>query len=118
MPKPVIDHASLQEVYQGDHELLVEILEVFLEYRESQSEAINAAVLSRDPTEVAKAAHKLKGRLLTIGAAAAAEAARALEQIGHDAAEGHGDLSESGAKLAALHAELARLLPEIENLRA
>jgi HPt (histidine-containing phosphotransfer) domain-containing protein len=117
MAIPIIDHASLKEVYLGDHELLVEILEVFLEYKDSQSQAVDTAVKSRDPIEVAKAAHKFKGALLTIGAAAASDVARALELIGHDAAEGNGDLSESGAKLAQLHAELARLLPEIDKLR-
>lgn len=118
MSAPIIDHVALNEVYLGDRELLLEIIAVFLKHQAEQTSDVDAAVRGGDAAEIARTAHKLKGALITIGASAAAEQARALERLGHEATEGFGDLSAAGETLASLQSEMGRLLPELARMRA
>ncbi len=118
MSLPILDHAKLQEVYLGDRDFLLEVVDVFLIHRDSQVDEIVVAAKTGDPLTIAKAAHKLKGALVTIGAAAAADAARTIEHLGHAAAAGEGDLTDLTAGLTSLHAEMARLSPALDALRA
>lgn len=108
MPPPIIDHVTIEECYFGDRDLLGEVVAVFLGNKDAQLAAIAAAVAARDPDAVERAAHRFKGGLLTIGAAAAAEAARVLEQEGRD-----GVLDGVDAAHQTLRAEIARLLPAL-----
>lgn len=107
---PVIDDQILDECYLGDDELIADVVQVFMEQKDSQVGEVAGAVKARDALAVGRSAHKLKGGLLTIGAAAAGDAALRLEKMGKT-----GDLSGADAALASLHAELDRL---VDALRA
>ena len=99
---PVIDDQILDECYLGDDELIADVVQVFMEQKDTQAGDVALAV--------GRAAHKLKGGLLTIGAAAAGDAALRLEKMGKG-----GDLSGAESALAKLNAELDRL---VDALRA
>ncbi len=107
---PVIDDQILDECYLGDDELIADVVQVFMEQKDIQVGDVAAAVKARDALAVGRAAHKLKGGLLTIGAAAAGDAALRLEKMGKGS-----DLSGAEKALASLHTELDRL---VEALKA
>lgn len=102
--KPIIDDQVLEECYLGDTELIAEIVQVFAQQKDDQVGAVISAVRRGDADAVGKAAHKLKGGLLTIGAAAAGDAALMLEKMGKSRQLG-------GAESAA-----QRLVTEVDRL--
>ena len=110
---PIIDHQTIEDCYFGDMELLAEVVGVFLEQKDIQVRELDEACASGDPRRVSEAAHKLKGGLLTIGAAATAEVARQLESQGRKE-----DLSQVARTQACLHQEMERLLPALSELLA
>ncbi|MEZ4435811.1 MAG: Hpt domain-containing protein [bacterium] len=105
---PVIDDQILEECYLGDDELIADVVQVFIEQKDDQVGGVTAAVKARDPGGISRAAHKLKGGLLTIGAAAASNAALELEKLGKN-----GDLGGADKALAALVREIDRLIVEL-----
>lgn len=105
---PVIDDQILEECYLGDDELIADVVQVFIEQKDDQVGGVTAAVKARDGGALARAAHKLKGGLLTIGAAAASHAALELEKLGKS-----GDLSGADPALASLLREVDRLVIEL-----
>jgi HPt (histidine-containing phosphotransfer) domain-containing protein len=66
----------------GDAELLRELAGVFLSEEPGMRGALEAAVRQRDPAQVKRAAHTLKGSASTFGARAVFDAARRLELMG------------------------------------
>lgn len=108
---PTIDHQIIEECYFGDMELLAEVVGVFLEQKDIQVKELDDACAAADPKRISESAHKLKGGLLTIGAAATAEVARQLESQGRKA-----DLTDLSAAQARLHTEMERLLPALKEL--
>ncbi|MCA9538575.1 MAG: Hpt domain-containing protein [Myxococcales bacterium] len=80
--KPVIDDQILEDCYLGDAELIAEVVQVFVEQADGQLAAVVDAARRRDADAISKTAHKLKGGLLTIGGAAAADLALQIEQMG------------------------------------
>lgn len=107
---PVIDDQILEECYLGDDELIADVAQVFVEQKDDQVSGVVAAVAARDAEQVGRAAHKLKGGLLTIGAAAAADVALKLEKLGKS-----GDLSGADAHVTALRHEIDRLVAEMRS---
>lgn len=104
--KPVIDDQILEECYLGDTELIAEIVQVFAQQKDTQVGAILTAVRQGDANAIGRAAHKLKGGLLTIGGSAAGDAALQLEKMGKSG-------SVAGAEAAA-----KRLVSEVDRLMA
>jgi two-component system sensor histidine kinase/response regulator len=68
----------------GDEELLRELCEIFLEECPKLLQGLRQGIAASDPGAVMRAAHSLKGELGYLGANVAAQASRALEDLGHD----------------------------------
>jgi CheY-like chemotaxis protein len=103
---------NLQEALErvdNDEELLAEIAGLFLTDAPEMLEAVATAVAAGDADAVSRAAHRLKGSILTFGAAEAAAWAQSLEQTGRDF-----DLSGARADLARLTQAVARLRTALE----
>ena len=95
----------------GDHELLAEMAELFLEESPRFISEIRTALEKDDTQTLTYAAHTLKGSVGNFAATEAAEAARQLEQMGRK-----GELAGAGVILAQLEAALGRLQPALEDL--
>lgn len=106
---PVIDDQILEDCYLGDDELIADVVQVFIEQKDDQVGGVALAVRARDADAIARAAHKLKGGLLTIGAAAASNAAQELERLGKS-----GTAEGTDQALAALRVEIDRLIVELK----
>ena len=96
----------------GDHELLAELAEVFSASSTELVSEIRRAMSDGDAEALRRAAHTLKGAASSLSAAAVAEAALRLENIGR---QGH--LAEASGALATLEAEIKRLEPALVELR-
>jgi CheY-like chemotaxis protein/HPt (histidine-containing phosphotransfer) domain-containing protein len=108
---PSFDLEAALEIVQGDRELLIELVQLFLEEKPRQLTDLKQAIVRRDAAGVALHAHSLKGPLNSIGASSAADAAWRLEQMGRS---GQMDGVESGGE--ALERELNRLEPALAAL--
>jgi two-component system, sensor histidine kinase and response regulator len=102
--RPPIDLPALRERVEGDNELLAEMIDLFLNTAPRLLADIETAVTTRDATLLRLTAHALKGALLNMSAAPAAEAALRLEKIGqenqmHMANNACGTLLEEFARL-------------------
>jgi two-component system sensor histidine kinase/response regulator len=88
----------------GDEELLRELCQIFLEESPKLLQKLRQAIIDADPDAVMRAAHSLKGELGYLSAAGASQAARELEDMGHEK-----NLSRASESLAVLERELAGL---------
>jgi two-component system, sensor histidine kinase and response regulator len=68
----------------GDEELLRELCEIFLEECAKLLRGLRQGIAVADPQAVMRSAHSLKGELGYLGAKVAAQASRALEDMGHE----------------------------------
>lgn len=109
----VLDREAVLERVGGDAELLEELVGMYDEDAPKAVADIQNGLAGKDATALERAAHRLKGSLVTLGADAASDAAFSLEKMGRS-----GDLSVAEAALDALQAEMARLRPELEALLA
>lgn len=109
---PIIDDKILEECYLNDEELIADVVQVFMEQKDAQVAEVAAAVKAGDALSVGRAAHKIKGGLLTIGAAAAGDAALRLEKMGKS-----GDLSSANAAFDDLQHEVTRLVGALKARR-
>ncbi len=66
----------------GDHDLLADLAELFLQDSPGIMEAISQAIKCNDSRQLEQAAHKLKGSIGVFGAAKCCEILRNLEEIG------------------------------------
>lgn len=78
----VFDSAAALALVGGKRELVVRLVDLFLEQLDTSIGAIVAAVRARDPEAQKKAAHALKGSAAVIGAKRLRELAAGLEQEG------------------------------------
>jgi HPt (histidine-containing phosphotransfer) domain-containing protein len=95
----------------GDHELLREMAELFLEESPRFVSEMQTALKNNDTQTLTYAAHTLKGSVGNFAAPEAADAARQLEQMGRKR-----ELEGAGVILAQLEAALGRLQPALESL--
>ncbi len=79
-PRPPFDHADALARVDGDRLLLAEIAGIFLTDRDSMLAEIRAALEAGDHVRASRAAHRIKGALLTLSAAPSADASTRLEQ--------------------------------------
>jgi signal transduction histidine kinase/DNA-binding response OmpR family regulator/HPt (histidine-containing phosphotransfer) domain-containing protein len=100
----VFDHESLLARVENDWDLLMEMIELYLDNSPKLLAEINEAMARGDLVTVERVAHALKGALQNIGASRAAQAAASLEESGRD-----GDVAASAESLDRLRAESTRL---------
>ncbi len=97
----------------GDRELLRELLSLFKQKFPNSFEDLQQAMAHGDIAQVAVLSHTLKGVLLNLAAAEAADSASRLEQLAH-----HGDRAALKAAFATLEHDIEALLPEIDRYMA
>src|SRR5689334_6512378 len=88
----------------GDEDLLGELCQIFLAESPKLLQKLREAIAEADPQAVMRAAHSLKGELGYLGAEDAVQAARELEDMGHDK-----NLAHAAELFTVLERELARL---------
>ncbi len=103
-----LDQEQLREVTLDDPDLMREILVALIHDTSRQISLIESAILAGDSPRCKRLAHYSKGACANLGANAAAELLRSIEQ--HAAA---GRFTECEASLAALAAEVDRLRAEV-----
>jgi two-component system, sensor histidine kinase and response regulator len=108
-PPPFDPAAALSRV-GGDEALLKELIGVFIEEYPAWIDELRAAVAARDAPRVRRAAHTVKGAVDSCGAGSAYEAAFRLERMG-----GEGKLAGAEEALAAIEAEIRRLMPALQR---
>lgn len=84
-----------------DRELLVAIIEIYLEDSPALREKIRRAVMGNDPRSLQRAAHNLKGLAVTLSAGEVAAAASRLEHMGSSSS-----LGDAAAVVAELESHL------------
>jgi CheY-like chemotaxis protein len=99
--------------FQGDHALVQEIVDLFLEDYPKRLSEIAEAIDLGDPRLLERAAHTIKGTVSHFNAAAATEVAARLEAIGRD-----GRLCEAAGALTDLKRELAHLKVQLARLKS
>jgi CheY-like chemotaxis protein/HPt (histidine-containing phosphotransfer) domain-containing protein len=77
-----VDFEQLKEYVGDDPELLAEVIQIFLADTPVVLESAARAIFIQDSSALEMSAHRLKGSLSTMGAAAAAETASLLEAMG------------------------------------
>ena len=111
-PRPaadeVLDWSEALRTVKGDRELLKVVVETFLEESPRLLSTIRKALAGSDPSALRIAAHTLKGSMHYFGSIRAFERAFQLEKMGQSA-----NLENAAGALAALEAEMARLLPAL-----
>ena len=106
-----MDRDALLAGFGGRADLLKHVVEVFLEDAPAILARITEALHAGNGTQVAAAAHSLKGSVGLFSQGEAYEAARRLEQIGRS-----NDLTDAEAVRAALEASLSSLTRELRTL--
>jgi HPt (histidine-containing phosphotransfer) domain-containing protein len=102
---------ALLESLDNDTQLLKEVIEMFLTDCPETLKELRAAITARNPDQIMRASHSLRGSVSTFGAEAAVEAARQLESMGQQAKmEGVDDA------FAALEHELALVRSALEEI--
>ena len=111
--------AALENV-GGDEAMLRDLAEMFFAECPKLMQQIREHIAGADGPELRRAAHTLKGSAHVFGAAAAAEAAHRLEEIGREGFDGELSRTEAFADaeeaLALLEDEVARLLPALRTV--
>jgi CheY-like chemotaxis protein len=107
--EPAVDRAVLLATVGGNRELLVELVEIFLEQTPALMSMIDAAIADGKADALRRSAHTLKGSLITFAAQRAVSAARALEVLGDRDLACPRVRAEARAALAALAAEIERV---------
>ncbi len=88
----------------GDEELLSQLCQIFLEESPKLLQKLQQAIADTDAEALMRAAHSLKGELGYLGAAGASQAARELEDMGHQK-----NLSHAPDVFVVLQREIASL---------
>jgi len=109
---PVDVEAVLRQV-GGSRAALAEVLDLFREDGARMLDALKSALTTRDGSALERAAHQLRGALMTMAAPGAAAAALRLEEIGREQ-----DFRSAAEAWARLTNELDRLEPRLAALGA
>jgi two-component system, sensor histidine kinase and response regulator len=106
-----LDRASLLERVEGDHELLIEMINLFLEDSPRLLAAMHAALQQGDMLLLERSAHSMKGAAGILSAHVTVAAATRLEENAEN-----GDSESAKANLASLEMAVKRLLPGLVEL--
>ena len=109
---PVFDTTDFREQMFDDSELMVEIIDLYLEESARQRQEMKAALEAGDIKEVSRVAHTIKGSLGSLHAPRARSRSQDLES-----AAKAGNAALGAAALGALEEELSALEPELLKLR-
>jgi two-component system, sensor histidine kinase and response regulator len=104
------DKAEALDRLGGDEELLREVCQIFLEESPKLMRKLRQAIADADAEAVMRAAHSLKGELGYLGAAGASQAARALEDMGHE-----NNLLQAAETFTVLEREMASLHLDLKD---
>jgi HPt (histidine-containing phosphotransfer) domain-containing protein len=104
------DKTEALERLGGDEDLLGELCQIFVAESPKLLQKLREAIAEADPEAVMRAAHSLKGELGYLGAEDAVQAARELEDMGHDK-----NLSHAAELFTVLERELARLHRDLKD---
>jgi PAS domain S-box-containing protein len=107
-PAPVFDRTGTLARFDGDEELLRQMLEVFLEDAPNQLASIREALSANDAPLVRRAGHTLKGASSNVGASRLREIGFTIEKAGEA-----GDLALAATKLRDAEDALARFRVEV-----
>ncbi len=107
----VLDESTLRARFEGEPELLRDVVNLYLEDCPNLICGIRGAVERGDARALERAAHKLKGTVANFAAQAAYDAALSMEMMGR---EGH--LEQAAEALQGLESALAELRPVLLNL--
>ena len=110
---PVLSPEELEEQVGGDRELMVEIIDLFLEERKHQVVEMRECLVTRNWDSLSRLAHTIKGSLGSLHAPRARLRAQELELAARDQQD---DLC--GRWFKALEHDLEDLEPELVALRA
>jgi two-component system, sensor histidine kinase and response regulator len=105
----LVDWSGALEIAQGDRQLLVELVQAFVEEYPAQLLQIRRALEHDDTPLLQRAAHTLKGTLRTLGSTGASDLAERLELTGNGARQV--DASELADRL---EVALRQLQPELD----
>jgi HPt (histidine-containing phosphotransfer) domain-containing protein len=108
----IINPEMFEEQMGGDRELMVEIIDLFLEERKRQEVEMREALQAREFELLSRLAHTIKGSLGSLHASKSRYHAQELET-----ASKHGDMEKLGSLLTSLEKDLAELEPELLSLR-
>ncbi len=100
----VLDGNELLDRVTGDHDILREIVHLFLEENPKRLFALRGAIANGDAGLIARTAHKVKGSAGALGGHRAMNAAHRLETLGKS-----GDLTDAQEACQQLELELDRL---------
>ena len=106
-----LDRPSLLERVEGDEELLVEMIHLFLEDAPRLMAAMRAALDHGDMPVLERSAHSMKGAAGNLSAHVTVAAAAQLEKDAKN-----GEVESSGVSLQALEGAVDRLLPVLTEL--
>jgi signal transduction histidine kinase/DNA-binding response OmpR family regulator len=107
----MLDVQKLEQNMDGDAEMLRDIVETFLRDLPQRERELQESLARRDAPTLARAAHTMKGLLLTLGAKPAADVALQLEILARC-----GNLSEAEGLAKELRLELTQLTPALREL--
>jgi HPt (histidine-containing phosphotransfer) domain-containing protein len=107
----IIDPPRIMEQFEGDLDLLQEVIELFLRDCPIRLGEMRDAIASGDSATLLRAAHSVKGSAAIFSATAAVDAALRLENLARD-----GDLSQAQDAFVAVERELDRLTPALKAL--
>ncbi len=105
------DRTAALERVDGDRGLLAEIAGIFLTDISAMLQSVKAAHAAGDPNALARAAHRIKGSVLTFAAGPSSDAALALEQLGRT-----GTIAGGEPLVRTLELELDRLSAALKPL--
>jgi CheY-like chemotaxis protein/HPt (histidine-containing phosphotransfer) domain-containing protein len=108
----ILDKNAILAAFEGDNELIREVLDLFLEDCPRQMSAIREAVESSDAPKIFRTAHSLKGSLSNFVAAGAFQSAQHLESLGRE-----GDVTKAGVAFHVLEEQVALLYAAMADLR-
>jgi CheY-like chemotaxis protein len=109
--RAVFDHADALRRARGKPEFLRELVAAFLEELPETMQDIKIAAARGDFSHLGRTAHRLVGAAANLGARATADAARLLEQAGHDA-----DPAAVARALGELEGQTQQLVARLDRL--
>jgi HPt (histidine-containing phosphotransfer) domain-containing protein len=107
---PSWSRAEVLDRLGGDQELLEELCQIFLKESPRLMGKLRQGMAEGDAEAVQRAAHSLKGEVSYLSAAGATQAARCLEDMGHER-----DLSLASEAIRLMERELDALRQAIED---
>ncbi|MBI2298134.1 MAG: response regulator [Armatimonadetes bacterium] len=109
---PMIDLDDVMERFDGDEQLICELVDLFLGDLPYRMTEVRDAVSTRDAAALQRAAHTIKGAIGIFSAPTAYAAALVLERAGKDE-----ELADASAALGVLEREIEQLVPALRILQ-